>query len=84
MTTLQKTRTKVLPSATVGEYSFSRNRLFETLLLILLANRQSKDCEINLLKSRLEILQGRLVDEKETRKVIQERDQVCTVILEPE
>ena len=30
------------------------------------------------------MLEGRLVDEKETRKVIQERDQVCTVILEPE
>ena len=26
------------------------------------------------------MLEGRLVDEKETRKVIQERNQVCTVI----
>ena len=58
----------------------SRNRLSETPLLILFSNRQSKDCEINLLKSRVEILEDQLDAVKETQKTIQERNQVCTLM----
>ena len=41
-----------------------------------MSDRQSKECEINLLKSRLQILEDRLANEKEIRKAIQERSQV--------
>merc|ERR1712086_388592 len=40
-----------------------------------MSDRQSKDCEINLLKSRVKILEEQLEDKKETRKIIQERNQ---------
>jgi hypothetical protein len=58
-------------------------RLSEAPLLILLGDRQSKDYEINLLKSRVEILEDQLDAVKETQKSIQERNQVCTVGVSP-
>ena len=42
--------------------------------------RQKAISNINLLKSRVEILEDQLAAVKETQKTIQERNQVCTLM----